>query len=1102
MGIVCSRPDDPDAALYLKDPTKFSIASLSITNSIGRTLVSLSSGDYPASAVSAKCSPSDDALIEFVQDPDVTSIPPHFLLRLNCAQELYFHFTFAIRQTDSQPSVATVNGVTGSLSQTTDTSVTGLTFAHASNSKELDNLITREFHANPNLQNNSNVQFIGDFNTAGCPSHTFNWTWKWTPPRHVDDKARGWRNSCSFLEYDQRTNRLNTLATFSFWVHDPTDAIPTGLLPPPPQRSISSRSDQPQSGDSTASTLQAAPVSSQTEIPDNASALYQSQSVKVDLHCQRPGEDMSIVEDGPLFRATMKALEQKTGAMRVKMKKVLKKAELAHQAQVSCNEAVNNFIGALAEASSNGIQPAVEHYFDRIARQLLKYEEQNSIHLQKLVIDPLSKLYNYDIKLAESKRKDFEEESKDYYAYVGRYLGQRQDSLKHKKRAESDSKYQNKRRNFELRRFDYSSFMQDLHGGRKEQEMLSHLTRYANFQARSYLATAKNIEAMMPQLEALVDEVTKVDKEFEFQRTEREEKRRTLEKSAKAYVEPEMLAPQGASTPGLSTSSDFFDLTRADSTASQARGLPNYNHSSGSTESKARAVREQELMTGTDGEQRKEGLVWALSRPGSHIDPKGINKQAWHKFWIVLDQGKLSEYSNWKQKLDLHIGPIDLRMASVREARNSERRFCFEVITPAFKRTYQATSEDDMQSWILAISNALQSAVEGRGALSPPPVSEGSTGRDISTALTGRSGHPQSVPASHSVNASSGICRRITVGGRPNYVRDTSSGAYEDNPAKLLQMIRDADPNNKCCADCGSTSKVEWVSINLGMVFCIECSGIHRSLGTHISKVRSLTLDVHSFTIDIVELLIQIGNRVGNAVWEGRLDPSLKPLPTSTREERLKFITAKYSERAFVTPLSPTLSRYSSANETLIASVKKNDIEGVLYGIALRADLNATDRSRGTRAFFLALAAADPAAPSPSMRTIIPNSPSTGGFQATEPRSISFPIAELLVQNGAEVPTETPPIPLSAAAQMYHTQRGLRGSRNSPITFNSHSSPGDVPNSNKVHQSNSTSARVENLSSSLQSNYFNEVKDRDKANKRGSAGARFAGKVASLGLDR
>jgi Arf-GAP/SH3 domain/ANK repeat/PH domain-containing protein len=406
-----------------------------------------------------------------------------------------------------------------------------------------------------------------------------------------------------------------------------------------------------------------------SEGPAGSGPIPPKDLIKVDVSCQRPGEDMSATEDGPLFRATMKALEQKTGSMRQRMKKVLKKAEAAHVAQIDCNDAIAGFMDALREASSsnaNAVQPALEHYFDKIAREILGYEKQNTINLQRIIIDPLTKLYNLDIKQAEAKKRDFEEESKDYYAYVSRYLGQRQDSLKHKKRVESDSKYQTKRRNFELKRFDYSSFMQDLHGGRKEQEVLSHLTKYADAQTRSYLATAKKVEEMLPQLDALSAEVQEADKEFQYQRTEREEKRRTLEKSTITYVEPDTVpvVPQTSySTTNNSYISDT-DLGRADSTSSQLRpvptngttaaasngGLAEFSRSPGSLSSvvgsvgspgpnsKFKGIRDLEekdhnqiSTSEKNGTQRKEGLLWALSRPGSHADPRGLNKQAWHK---------------------------------------------------------------------------------------------------------------------------------------------------------------------------------------------------------------------------------------------------------------------------------------------------------------------------------------------------------------------------------------------------------------------------------------------------------------------------------------
>jgi len=796
-------------------------------------------------------------------------------------------------------------------------------------------------------------------------------------------------------------------------------------------------------------------------IPEHSLGLIPSQtttlssgSAPVKLDVSRPGEDLSQTDDGPLFRATMKSLEQKTGNMRTRWKKVLKRAESAMEAQVACNNAMADLMDALREASSsnaNAVQPAIDHYFDKIAKEILGYEKSNTTNIQKLIIDPIYKLYNIDIKQAETKRKDFEEESKDYYQYLGRYLGQRQDSLKEKKRAETDSKYQAKRRNFELKRFDYSSFMQDLHGGRKDQEVLSHLTRYADAQAKRYLETAKKIETMLPHLEALSCEVKEADKEFQIQRTEREEKRRALETIKKTF--DDVPAPS-LTSPAASSSSVPRTMSRSDPEPPPGRKgslvpmfqstvMPPQTISSTSIPSsialpqspeatkatlamvasqpdKFKGIRDLEekdpaaMAEAGSGAHRKEGLLWALSRPGSHVDPKGLNKQAWHKFWIVLDQGRLSEYTNWKQSLELHMEPIDLRMASVREARNADRRFCFEVITPQYTRVYQATNEEDMKSWISAVNNALQTAVEAAGKPDRPSTDSlpGQTHRDIASVLTGKS---PSMSSHRNTYGSKAPARHATVGDRPGgYRREETFG----DEGKLLKQVRDADAGNKMCADCGTEIKVDWVSINLGIIICIECSGIHRSLGTHITKVRSLTLDVTSFTPDIIEILLKVGNRISNAIWEARLDPGLKPGPMSTREQRLHFITSKYADRAFVAPITPNMSHYANPEETLLASVKKNDIQNVLYALALRANANARDRSRGTHAVFLALAAADPASPSATA------SPASSPGSATRPGTAqptrkAFPVAELLLQNGAELPMLPAPIPLGHSARSY-----------------------------------------------------------------------------------
>lgn len=414
--------------------------------------------------------------------------------------------------------------------------------------------------------------------------------------------------------------------------------------------------------------------------------------------------------------------------------------------------------------------------------------------------------------------------------------------------------------------------------------------------------------------------------------------------------------------------------------------------------------------------------------------------------------------------MELHRDPIDLRMASVRMARDAERRFCFEIITPQYKRIYQATAEDDMMNWINSINNALQSAFEHRGVQPTSiPSEKERAGSEFGAVLTGKSmshSGPHGIP---NRTDSASVIRRVTVGSRPLASQNSTVSQQDDHPTRLLDQIRANDQGNSFCADCGSNRKVEWVSLNLGIVLCIECGGIHRSLGTHVSKIRSLTLDVHSFTDDIVEILMQIGNRISNMIWEANLEPTAKPEPWASREQRLKFITAKYAERAFVESHVAT-AHFASPDDNLLMSIKKNDIQGVLQGIAQQANVNVHDRSRNTHAVFLALAAADPARPASTSPAASPGRTQ----QTSQSNPKTFPVAELLIQNGAEVPTELPAIPLSTAAQSYLEHRY---SRTAPST----DTLGPLP-----------------------SMAGNKSVEQAKLQKRGSAGARFAGKVTGL----
>uniref|UniRef100_A0A674EUE9 ArfGAP with GTPase domain, ankyrin repeat and PH domain 2 n=1 Tax=Salmo trutta TaxID=8032 RepID=A0A674EUE9_SALTR len=151
--------------------------------------------------------------------------------------------------------------------------------------------------------------------------------------------------------------------------------------------------------------------------------------------------------------------------------------------------------------------------------------------------------------------------------------------------------------------------------------------------------------------------------------------------------------------------------------------------------------------------------------------------------------------------------------------------------------------------------------------------------------------------------------------------------------AVAIQAIRNAK-GNSLCVDCEAPNPT-WASLNLGALICIECSGIHRNLGTHLSRVRSLDLD--DWPRELTQVLTAIGNHLANSIWESHTQGRHKPTPNATREERESWIRAKYEQRVFVAPLPAPISKGpgdTAMSVCLLSAVTERDLPRLLLLLA------------------------------------------------------------------------------------------------------------------------------------------------------------------------
>uniref|UniRef100_H3BXC3 ArfGAP with SH3 domain, ankyrin repeat and PH domain 2b n=1 Tax=Tetraodon nigroviridis TaxID=99883 RepID=H3BXC3_TETNG len=149
--------------------------------------------------------------------------------------------------------------------------------------------------------------------------------------------------------------------------------------------------------------------------------------------------------------------------------------------------------------------------------------------------------------------------------------------------------------------------------------------------------------------------------------------------------------------------------------------------------------------------------------------------------------------------------------------------------------------------------------------------------------------------------------------------KDDQEDGVEELTRAIVEEVKRMSGN--CCCDCGAAAPT-WLSTNLGVLICIECSGIHREMGVHYSRIQSLDLDV----LGSSELLLakNVGNASFNQIAEADLAVHgvAKPDASSDMQARKDFITAKYEKR-FTRRLSPDAA---SRRQLLYEAVRKRDV--------------------------------------------------------------------------------------------------------------------------------------------------------------------------------